>query len=365
MKITMVIGSLGTGGAERVLTMLANAWAARGWLVTIITLDKGEQGSFYPLAEGVQWIPAWSEIEESWQPLKRVGNTLRRVLLLRKIIAASNPQVILSFIDISNIFTILVTRGLKLPVIISERIHPAKHPLPRKWRILRRLVYPLADRLVIQFGDILSFYPRRMRNRIIAIPNPVNQPPPESGRALVLPQSKNLIAVGRLVDQKGFDLLLEAFGRLKEKYPDWGLILVGEGQQRTALIKSASRLGVSERLLLTGTARSLYDYYRAADLFVLSSRYEGFPNALCEAMSVGLSVVATRASGGVEMIVQDGINGLLTPVDDVGALADALATMMSDPQRRAQMGQSAQQVVDRFSLDTILMQWDNLFSELG
>ena len=365
MKITLIIGSLGAGGAERVLTMLANAWAARGWPVTIITLDDGTQTPFYPLAEGVQWTPAWAAIEESWQPLKRAGNNLRRVQLLRRAIAASEPQVVVSFINISNIFTILSTRGLGLPLIISERNHPAKHPLARKWHLRRRLLYPLADRLVIQFNGISSYYPSRIRRRIAVIPNPVSQPIPPTGQTLVFPQHRNLLALGRLVEQKGFDLLLEAFGRLRKDYPEWGLILVGEGPQKDALENSAKQKGLSDRLLLTGLVSNPFDYYRAADLFVLSSRYEGFPNALCEAMSVGLPVVATRASAGVEAIVRHGKDGLLVRVDDIDALAAALSSLMSDPLRREQMGQSAQQIVERFGLENILGKWDALFSEVS
>jgi GalNAc-alpha-(1->4)-GalNAc-alpha-(1->3)-diNAcBac-PP-undecaprenol alpha-1,4-N-acetyl-D-galactosaminyltransferase len=363
MRITFVISSLGGGGAERSLTTLANHWVEHGWSVMIITLTEAEQAPFYKLHPAVD-RSGLDMMSESDGPLAAMISNLRRIWALHQNIRSSNPQIVVSFMDMTNILTLLATRGLGLPVVVSERTNPARHVVQQPWKMLRQWVYPWADRLTMQFSGAEKLFPDRMRDSIRVIPNAVIAPPPETGFQPLLPGRYNLAAIGRLETTKGFDLLLAAFAQLVPSFPEWGLVILGEGPQRSELHAQIVDLDLTGRVLFTGQVNNPHDYFRAADLFVLSSRYEGFPNAICEAMSVGLPIVATRASGGVESIVRDGVDGLLIPVENITALAEALNFLMGDRLRREEMGKQAVAITERFDFQAVVALWENMLTEL-
>lgn len=362
LRVTFVISSLGAGGAELVLTTLANHWAGHGWDISIISLNGGDETPFFQLHPAIQ-SSGLGLMSDSSGFSAAVSGNLKRVWALRRTIRTNNPQVVISFMDITNILTLLATRGMRVPVVISEHTNPARHVLRPPWNTLRRWIYPWANRLTLLFSGIECFFPARMHEHIRIIPNPI-LPPPESGVQPPMPGRQNLVAVGRLELAKGFDLLLAAFAAVAPSYPMWGVVVLGEGPQHFELQAQVEEYGLTSRVLFTGQVNNPYDYYRAADLFVLSSRYEGFPMALCEAMSVGLPVVAARASGGVETIVRDGVDGLLVSLEDVAALASALDALMSSPDRRAEMGRQARTITTRFDLQSVSAMWENMLAEL-
>jgi len=172
--------------------------------------------------------------------------------------------------------------------------------------------------------------------------------------------------MGRLVEQKGFDILVEAFSRCATKHSDWSLVILGEGPQRTRLEAAAAELGIGDRVHLVGQVREPDTILKGADLFVLSSRYEGFPNALVEAMACELPVVSTDcSSGGPRDIIRDGVDGILVPPRDVEALASAMDRLMADQDGRQRLGKSAAEVVERFSTTRVMKVWDDLLAGIA
>jgi glycosyltransferase involved in cell wall biosynthesis len=214
---------------------------------------------------------------------------------------------------------------------------------------------------VVQTKALLPWASAIMRGRrhIEAIPNPVR---PMNGYARALPgDTKSIVSVGRLAPQKGHDVLLRAFAAVAREHPGWTLTIVGEGPERPALQALASALGIADRVRFTGTLPEPGEVLVKADFFVMASRYEGFPNALLEAMACGLPVISTSSVGAQE-IVTDGHDGLLTPIDDEAALADAMRRLIEDPQLRERLGRNGAEVSERYSLERIVERWDTAIS---
>jgi len=247
-------------------------------------------------------------------------------------------------------------------VVITEHTHPAHYRIGRSWEMLRRLVYRRASVLVCVSSAMLNWFRSRTGARTRTIPNPVDVPSSEASN-VERETDRVVLGMGRLTVQKGFDLLIEAFSRLALRYPEWSLKILGEGVERSSLQAQIDRLGLAGRVQLAGAVPDPFPVLRAADLFVLSSRFEGFGNALCEAMACGLPIISFDCPSGPAEIVRDGTDGILVPAVDVPALSEAMSRLMSDPQERARLGARATEVTQRFGLKRVLRMWDDLFTE--
>jgi GalNAc-alpha-(1->4)-GalNAc-alpha-(1->3)-diNAcBac-PP-undecaprenol alpha-1,4-N-acetyl-D-galactosaminyltransferase len=355
VRLTLVIHSLGAGGAQRVATTLANAWVERGDKVTILTFTDHEC-PFYTLDPRVVFRQLGGS-RRSVGAFQRLSNNARRVLRLRSELRRSRPSCIVSFIDQVNVITSLAALGLGTRVVIAERVDPIMAPISLIWRQLRDWTYKLADRIVMQTASAAASLPAGVRSRVVVIPNPVRMVPVDpagrdrSARKLVL-------GIGRLVPQKGFDLLVEAFGKLAAEFSGWDLVILGEGPCRPTLEAAVRRLRLEERILLPGVVSDVAAYLTRTDLFVLASRFEGFPNVLCEAMSFGVACIATDCRSGPREIVRPGVDGQLVPVDSLPALTDAMRQLMVDEQLRVRLACRAREVSERFGLDRVLASWD-------
>ena len=359
MKVVFTIPSLSAGGAERVLTILANGWAAQGWDVSIITLDDQSWQPFYSLDQCIGWVRL-GLMKEAANPLAGLWNNLNRLRALRAAIGHEKPQVVVSFIDTMNVLTLLATRGLKLKVLVSERTDPMIYDVGRFWQWLRRQVYPTANYLIVQNQQVRSFFQPMLGDKVCVIPNPVLPPAVEIGETPFLPARPVVLTIGRLSREKGYDILIQAFAQVHKRNPDWHLLILGEGPQRAELEKLVSQFGLKGIIHLPGRVKNPFDYYRKADLFVLPSRFEGMPNALCEAMVHGLAVIAANYSAGVSEIVEDGVNGVLVPPEDIAGLAAALENLMTDPERRDRLGQQAIKAGARFGVERVMQMWEEL-----
>lgn len=363
MRLTLVISSLFAGGAERVMSVMANYWAAKGWKITLLTFDDGKIPPFYDLDCHVHHIRL-GIARESQSLLVGIWNNLKRIQVLRAAIAESNPDAVISFIDKVNVITLLAKLGLNIPVVVSERTDPKMSIAGTAWERLREWTYPGAERIVVQSKGAQDYFSPKLQARIYIIPNPVLLP--EIGvsttkGALIKP---SLIAMGRFSEEKCFNLLLKAFAKLQNSHPQWTLTILGEGGLRTELEALRDQLGLSNRVHLPGRVKNIYEFLKQADIFVMSSRFEGFPNALCEAMACGLPVISTDCPSGPREIIRDGVDGILVKNQDVDALAAAMKRLMSDEAERQRLASRAKDVTDRFSLDKVMGMWENLVDQV-
>jgi GalNAc-alpha-(1->4)-GalNAc-alpha-(1->3)-diNAcBac-PP-undecaprenol alpha-1,4-N-acetyl-D-galactosaminyltransferase len=365
-SILLVIHGLTAGGAERVLTMLANAWAARGDEVTIATLSSAEETPFFPLDPRIRRLALGADGNPgaALRALGALGRNVARVRGIRRAIRVTRPDVVMSYMNVTNVLSIAAAAGTGVPVVATEHIDPSQQQLNPLWTTLRRWAYPHAGRLAVLNDRVLEYFPPDIRAKSVVVPNPVIEPAggPAVLRAAADPGPRTIVAMGRMTAQKGFDLLLDAFAQVASRHPAWSLEIWGEGPVRADLIERARALGLDDRVRLPGRTADAYGVLRAADLYVLSSRFEGFPMVLCEAMATGLPVVAFDCRTGPREIVRDGIDGVLVPPGDVAALADALDRLLGDPALRARLASRAPELVERFSLERVLARWDEVFA---
>jgi GalNAc-alpha-(1->4)-GalNAc-alpha-(1->3)-diNAcBac-PP-undecaprenol alpha-1,4-N-acetyl-D-galactosaminyltransferase len=355
MKVTLVIHGLGGGGAERVMSIVANYWASQGWDVTLIMLVAPTKPSFYKLDPRIKLTPL-SMAGDSANLLAAISKNWQRIKVLRQEIMASQADVVISFMNAVNVYTILACWKLNIPTIVSEHIYPGATDANKIWQFMMKLTYRYADLVTVLTHNALPFYPAAQGYRTIVMPNPITTPVPAVAMDRLLP-APSLIAMGRLNPQKGFDLLMKAFDRIQAKYPDWQITILGEGSMRSELEDLRSQLKLTDRVHLPGLVTNVQEYLRQADLFVMPSRFEGFPMALCEAMACGLPVLATDCLSGPRDIIEDGVNGVLVATEDVDALAAALDGLMSDPAKRQQLAQNAPQILDRFGVEQVMGIW--------
>jgi GalNAc-alpha-(1->4)-GalNAc-alpha-(1->3)-diNAcBac-PP-undecaprenol alpha-1,4-N-acetyl-D-galactosaminyltransferase len=368
MKITLVISSLSCGGAERVLVSMAQGFIQRGHNVTVVTLSKKSSKfyEFYELPEGCSRI-GLGVLGQSTGVMEAFRSNIKRITALRRAIKSTAPDVVISFLRITNITTILSLLGTKYPLIVTEHNDPKVFSYGTLWETLRRITYPFCSCIVsVSRGVDLSFASLPKSKRAI-IYNPIMVK--DNGQVDELPKEvdpdKNwLVSMGRLEEQKGFDLLLQAFAQIAPKYPDWQLLILGRGELRSQLLQMRDDLSLSGQAIFTGAVSNPFAILKRAKLFVMASRSEGFPMAHGEALACGLPVVCTNCpSGPSEMIRQD-VDGLLVTNQDISALAAAMTNLMSDESRRQQLAVKAPEVLQRFGLDAIIVEWEILINKL-
>jgi len=369
LRILFYLQSLSSGGAERVTAILANHWAQQGWGVTIVTVADKDQ-DFYRLDPRIRRIGLNMAIQ-SRHIGQAVVNNLRRIRALHRILRREKPDVAVAMMATANVTLALAGRLARVSTVGSERIHPPALPLGRFWERARRWAYPMLAGLVAQTRDSAAWLRvHAPAPRIAVIPNPVQYPlvphPPQITPSEVAPLQgrRMLLAVGRLEEQKGFDRLLDAFAELADRHTDWHLVILGRGGLHQVLTEQAARLGIRDRVSLPGAVGNVGEWFEAADLYVLTSRFEGFPNTLLEALAHGVPSVAVDCETGPREILRHGVDGLLVPQGDPRELVAALDRMMGDESLRARFSKRAVEVRERFAVGRVAAQWEDLFSSV-
>jgi glycosyltransferase involved in cell wall biosynthesis len=328
----------------------------------LVTVDSAGN-DFYRLDARVRRIAlGLGRNSRNW--LEYIGNNVRRVGQLRALIRHSDLDVLVSFMDKTNVLVLLATLGLGVPVVVSEHIDPRKYSAGRVTTGLRRVLYPSARAVVVLTAGISQWARGIVRKEAIyVIPNPISEQFLGSHGSNARSAHHTVVAIGRMEPQKGFDRLLTAFAKCASRHPEWTLRIVGEGAERPCLQALAAKLGLESRIRLDTITKEPEKVLRDSDLFVLSSRYEGFPMVLLEAMACGLPVISFDCPSGPGEMIRDGIDGVLVPPDDIEALAKAMDSLMGAQQERQRLAARAVEVRERFGLPRVMAMWSEILGK--
>jgi GalNAc-alpha-(1->4)-GalNAc-alpha-(1->3)-diNAcBac-PP-undecaprenol alpha-1,4-N-acetyl-D-galactosaminyltransferase len=362
MHIALIISSLSPGGAERVLSQLANAWVSGGHKILIITFSAPSALPFYHLDERVYLYQLDQLVREKSSPLCRLKNIIKRILKLRQAVKRVKPDVVISFVDVTNITALLAGIRLQVPFIVCERTHPQYYRLPAVYNRLRLMTYFWADKVICQTTSAAGYFKNISHRKKAIIPNYVKKPEYQKKEADVLRPVQKIISAGRLCPHKGFATLITAFSEIVHHKPDLTLTIYGEGEERQNLEALILKLNLTTHVFLPGIVQDIENVMIQADLFVFPSHYEGFPNVLCEAMAVGLPVIASNGSGNID-IIREGIDGRVFVVGDAEQLKKLMEELIEDAPQRVKLSKGAIALPDRFSQASILEIWDAVLRE--
>jgi GalNAc-alpha-(1->4)-GalNAc-alpha-(1->3)-diNAcBac-PP-undecaprenol alpha-1,4-N-acetyl-D-galactosaminyltransferase len=358
-KIAFIIPHLNSGGAERVVTTLANE-LSKIYTVSIITYSKKKP--FYALSEKVELLYCLESLNPSKNIFSAVISNLKLIIRLRKILRQKKIDVALSFLTSANVLSIISCKLLNIKVIISERNNPKEDRIQRMWKILRRNLYPYADRIVVQTDYIKSIFSAYIKKEeILILPNPIN-PELSNKRIENVNRKRQVLSVGRLTDQKNHELLIKAFARAKIR--DWQLIIIGEGENRVNYEQLIKDLNLKDKVCLIGRQKDMAKYYNTCSVFAFSSNYEGFPNALIEAMHFGMACISTDCPTGPSELISNEVNGLLVPMNDTTAMCEGLLRLMNEEKTRMVFGEEAKNTVEDFRHSKVVYKWRNLINEI-
>lgn len=364
MKLSCLIHSLDGGGAERVMAGLASRLAERGHEVTLITLDDASRDR-HAVSPGVtrQPLDVMGHSRNLWQ---RLVATRRRVRTIATAIDAAAPDVVLSFCDSTNLLVLTALRGWplanspRLPLVIAERTDPSQQSLGSVGEFARRRLYPQAN-VVVALTVPSADHLRRLGCRHVeVIPSAVDRPPIRSDRQ-VAAAARRVIAAGRLEWEKGFDRLIKAFAEVAPQAQEWTLEILGEGSRRGELEAQVAALSLSGRISLPGWVQPIWEPLARSTLFVLPSRYEGFPSALLEAMAVGLPCVAVDCQSGPRAILDDSSGWLVE--NSVSGLTAGLRQMIFDQAARERLAAAAPAAITRFGWEAMVERYEEVLSE--
>lgn len=350
-RIVFLIGCMGRGGAERVISVLANTYALQGWQVDILMLleDRVE----YELDENINTIFVGNKSVSRIRQIPIWINSIRRH------IKENNPERIVSFIARINIITILSCLGLNKHIIISERNDPRADGRSILTKISTYLLYPLAKNIVFQTKWAQDCFPKNIKKKSFIIPNPICVT-----TKIAESKEKKIVAVGRLIEQKNHKMLIDAFKIISEKYSQYKLYIYGEGRLRKKLETQIKDLNLSNNVFLPGNVTNVHEEISDAEIFVLSSNYEGLSNALLEAMMMGLPCITTNCSG-VSEIIKNDYNGLLIPINNQDKLVEALDKLIQDKAFANTISKNSLISSNEYKAEKVFKCWANIISEIN
>lgn len=323
MKIVFTVDSMNSGGAERVVSNLANEFTKRGNQVFVVMISTNKCESFYHLNDGVQ-------LSCVLPPTNKKIRFFRRTSLIKKHICNIKPDIVISFLSHVNIYSFISLRGTSIPIVVSERCDPNQYSF--FIRLLLKVVFKKSNGCIFQTNDAMKWYGKQVFKKSIVIPNPVSLNISEDQIQRKPTKEKTIISVGRLVDQKNFSLLIEAFANFYKMHNDYVLKIYGEGPLKDKLCHQIAEHNLENAVSLMGNSKTWQFEERDSSLFVLSSDYEGMPNALMEAMALQIPCVSTNCPiGGPGELIKDNVNGYLAPVNNALALSEIINKAIDRP----------------------------------
>lgn len=358
MHVALMAGSLTRGGTERVLVTLADYLIKQGDTVTVVTQHQVEnEYELNPNANRVVWELTDEEISSS-----RIKNFLSRCKKLRNIWGKRSPDIILSFIGKNN-FMALLTAPKDIPVVVSVRAIPWMEYPTRFMRMVAYVLYGKASAVILQTRNQDMYFSKRAKSKSVVLKNPID------GRFLEKPyegeREHTIVSVGRVDENKNHRMIIDAFAPLAKDFPDWKVIIYGEGELRQELLRYVDSIGLSAQIELPGNVPDIPEKIKKASVFILSSNTEGIPNSLIEAMCLGLVPVSTDCTcGGMDELIQDGVNGYIIPVGDTAKMQDALQKLIGDLQRILDISEKTKATRDIYQPEKVLGEWRKTLQNL-
>ena len=350
MKILFCIGSLEKGGAERVISNLANYFIDNNDVGIVLTLRKVE----YSLDNRIKLYDLMYD------------GKLRRLKKLYDIIKEYNPDIIVSFLPEPSYRLLMLKNFIKVPIIVSVRNNPYTEYSSFRRRILMKVLYPLADGFVFQTADAKKYFNKKIQNKSVIIPNPISDA--FLKRDIYRGKRNNVIvSVGRLEKQKNHELLIDSFYKNRKKFKGYKLLIYGDGSLKEKLQKKIDLLNMKEQIFLVGKVDNIASEIEDAKLFVMSSDYEGMPNALMEAMALGLVCISTDcACGGPKYLIEDGKNGFLVDVNDINQMSKKMDFVINDISSKEYDGISkqAKETAMNFGENIINKKWESFLMSI-
>ena len=345
----------GAGGAERQIVLLSNQLAKRGHRVTLCIL--AENKSEYPIDDIVSVIDL-SQVERSGKL-----RIIRRFMAFRRTVKRIKPDIIINYNLQSAYFCLALSKAIRGKIIYSERGDPYDDEYSGLLGRIRDFTVLRMNGLIFQSEGARDFFPKQVRQKSIVIHNSVNIPQDK----FPIPEcrEKRIVSVGRLHPQKNQRLLIGAFSLIAQKYPEYILDIYGDGCLRDELQKQIDDLALSDRIHIYASRKDVWDCIHRAALFVLTSDYEGMPNALMEAMALGLPCISTDCRpGGARTLIEDGVNGYVVPLRDVNKLAERMDDLITDDVKARRVGCEAKYLQDTHSDLVIFNKWDGFLKQL-
>jgi GalNAc-alpha-(1->4)-GalNAc-alpha-(1->3)-diNAcBac-PP-undecaprenol alpha-1,4-N-acetyl-D-galactosaminyltransferase len=365
IKILILTNALSpAGGAERVVSILANGFS-NNYDVTVLCTHVDANRSEFSFNEQVS-INYIKDLNNH-NYFNRFSGYLKKIFLLRKFLIKNNYDIVISFLTNVNVLILISSFRLKVPVIISERSYPPFMYVGTILKILRALLYNYASSIVVQ-TKVTDAWRKKIFPRLNSkiIPNPVdfpliNETPVLNPDNFLDPKKKTLLSVGRLDKGKNHKDTILAFSLLIKKHPNLQLVIVGDGPESLTLKELTKKLGINKSVFFLGRIGNVGNWYERSDFFVLSSKFEGFPNVLVEAMAYGIPVISYDCQAGPSEIIVNGVNGFLVKIDDGPAgLASVVDRLILDKNLCKDVGLMAQEIKDSLSVSCILNLWKEL-----
>ena len=345
-KIILSFATLAQGGAARVCANLSYPLCDEYDEVILVTWADVPQ--FYEYDHRAKWYNLTKEAGGA--------SDIKRMRWFRQLVKREKPDLILSFLEPFNIRVLLCTLGLGVKTIVAERNDP--HGVNKYWIMeqFEKLVYRLADRILVQTETIKKIFDGALKERTHIIYNPVNLPQEMVGKALSVEKKKRIVSVARLMPQKNHNILIKAFARFSKNHPDYTLTIYGNGPQGEELKQLAETLGVGDKVSIPGASKNIHEDILDAEMMCLVSQREGMSNSMIEAMCLGLPCICTKVSGAIDLI-KDGENGLLVDIGDIDGLVERMNYIADNPEKAKEIGQKASELYKILNKENINKEW--------